>query len=290
MAHRRVRRGRRPSARRLRRHTRIGGKRTTMVRAKFGVDACAGRYWKAGDNTNVGNSGTIFNNLQELPAFVATASGTLFNAVVYAFDFPLSLLTANNPGYTAYSLAWDLFRIDKVSITLKTSIDPRRMLTQTLSGSATNQYNFSGELQYDPDVTWIDRDGSLSVNQTGGLLQANGDCSDEVLNRKGARAHGAFKTIHRSMRPQANVPVCAPIVGGQGSLIGSGPVLQVSDLQYMHTKMNPWRTISNQYGFMGVIFLAVSYKGPNLTMNIQPQYAWSCRSTFHMRLASPLFG
>jgi len=273
---------RRRHTRRLRRGGRIGRAHTTSIKARFGVDAATGWFWKPGDNTN--STGTAFTSVQELNAYINVASAN--QAVVYQFDFPLTLLVGQNPAYTAFSVAWDRYRIDKVAIKLTCSLDPKRMLTQTMSTSASNQYNFSGELQYDPDITWVDRDGSLAVNPTGGYaLQANGDCSDEVVNRSGSKSHRAFSTIYRSMRPRANIAIAAETTGrafGQPSALTA--------MQYVNTKLNPFRTTFNQNAFLGAIMLAISYKGPNLSSGIQPQYAWSCRTMWWMTMASPLFG
>lgn len=273
---------RRRHTRRLRRGGRIGRAHTTSIKAKFGVDAASGWFWVGGQSTS--GTGTSFTSVQELAANYF--DGTNYNALCYQFDFPLTMLVANCPGYAAYAVAWDRYRIDKVGIKLTCSLDPKRMLTQAMSTSSANQYNFMGELQMDPDVTWIDRDGSLSVNAGGGFsLQGNGDCSDEVANRAGAKTHRAFGTIYRTMRPRANLPIAAE-TGGRAY----GQPSSITALQYVNTKINPWRTAYNQNGFMGNIFLAVSYKGPNLTANHQPQYAWSCRTTWWMTMASPLFG
>lgn len=261
---------------------RIGRAHTTMVRAKFGIDNVAGYTWVPGQNTSV--AGTAFTGNQELPAFVTNGSGN--QACVYQFGFDLSLLAANNPGYTTYAAAFDQYKITACGIQLRCSIDPRRMLTQALSTSATNQYNFSGELQMDPDVTWIDRDGSLAVNSTSSYaLPANGDCSDEVGNRTGSRTHRAFSTISRWIKPKAVVAMCN---SNTGTAYGAPPLL--SGLMYGQTNLNPWRGVAGNNAYLGSIFLAVSYKGPNLTANVQPSYAWSCRTMWRMLLRAPLYG
>lgn len=227
----------------------------------------------------------------------AVAAGQAAN---YQFQFNLGICNAVCPSYAAFSDLYDWFKIKKVQLTLKPSIDPKRDITVALQTGSSAVYDFSGALVYDPDMTLIDYDGI----QTPIVCPANGDCTQFIYNRTGVRKHKAFGTIRRTFYPKLLTmhPQCGQNLGVQtvspaypnNAIYNTGTtyVNQVTST-YRKGPAYGWMRAALDNSFTGGLALFTSYKGSNAPgggAGNQPNYVWAIQCKWFVSFRDTIYG
>lgn len=276
---------RRIRARRTRR-TRIGRANSKTARSRFEIDGAVYYTWQRLEDTFVGTARAVTNNTSgAIPAFVDGGAGTGTNALLYRFDFPLDFLSANDRGYTAIGALYDQVRLNRAYIKLINNVNPRSTYAIPLPTAGTPE-DFTSAVDYMPDASWIDYDGTPLVYTTAGStsIPGTGDVTNYLGNRYGLRRHRAFSTIIRSLKPKfvsfASKAIPNPATGG----------FTIGNLQPIVRSGRPWLPIAAGSLYTGSIFVAISYKGGDAIGGQQPKYNWSARTGYSVSFRSPLFG
>lgn len=251
------------------------------MRATWWLDGgCFVGSYIAGQATNVQPPTYAVDSLGNLPAFNLVAAAS--NALVYTFDPRIDALAAQSGGYTAIANLHDQFRINMFHLSMKCNSSPKMQLTTTLPVGPSNLVDFTGDPQYQPDVTWLDYDGIAGLrNGTGYLVPANGDVTNFVGNYYKRRARRAFGSWRMSMRPRCMMQTIQQ---------GANPIAIGAPSYPVCSNVNPWMTNFNNGPFFGRIWFAISYKGPEFVANFQPKYNLSFRTGYDMSMRSRLFG
>lgn len=236
-----------------------------------------------------GTSSAGFVNVNEHCLTTGTDGFTAGNAMTFIFSFSLGHLSANHQAYAGIiGVAYDMYRIEAVEVRLKASFDPKVAMQTTLPTASTPAIDFTHAPQYDDNITWIERDGTLSFQTTGSLgggitaIPLNGDLSDLCRNRHRARRHKAFKDIVRFIRPKPCLAVCQPTTAGPSNTsfnVGLWPDGMRAPQMASATANTP------HYG-LGVAF---SYKGFIGTTTFQVKHPYIPQVTYHIRGINPLF-
>jgi len=258
----------------------IGKLRTAVVNVVFEVEAM-----------NVASyipSSVTFSNFsdatQGLPMFQTNSGGT--QAVMWAINMSMNWLSTYNPSnYRFISTLYDYVKLKCVDVILRPLIDPRKAVTTTNQGSAA--YNFSTYPQNDPVVTVIDYDGwnpMLAVNSATPVnCPANGDMTQQLYNRLGARRHDPWHVIRRRFYPRtcslvASISNVAPVASGPGIIAG---------------RKSGWMTTFNQGIWHGQMYVAIPYLGQLVSssyVNNQIIGNYSIANKWYIAFKSPLYG
>lgn len=249
--------------------------RTAVVNCVFECENIQG--WQIQPN---GSQLTNQQNYQgDLPMFYQ--SGGNYNAVTYAFSFPLSYLY-NQPGNYAYvAQLYDFIKLKKVKLAFTSLIDPARAVQ---TGATSGVYNFSAYPLQDPVITWIDYDGWSPMPRVGtsGAVQApsNGDMTQYVYNKQGARKHKPWGTIKRTFVPKA-----LHLVATDGSNPSGSPAT-------MGGGKLGWMTQLNASVWTGQFMMAIPYLGQDISthLNLQPVANYSILTRWYLAFKSPLYG
>lgn len=291
---RRPRRSRRRHGRARRRVVGVRRNRTKVVSAVYDSENVCGGVMIPGNSSfyppGAGGPSGTYVYASVLPSY-QSASGN--QAAAYFFMFNLASCYACNFSYQTVAALYDFFKLVKVQLTLKCPIDPRRDIAMPIGNSGT-QYDFTGSLVYDPDMTVVDYDG-ITLSRT---LPGNGDGTQIVYDRSGVRKHKAFGTIRRTFYPRVldMHPLCG-VTGGVISncaaypnyvLSSGGPLVQVG---LSRGRRYGWCTTSQDAQFTGSFGLFSSYKGPNSPGGgIQPAYNWGIQTKWFVKYRDTIYG
>lgn len=284
-----VRRMRRRFARSSRRgrgrggRLRIGRAKTSIVKCVFESEQIQG--WTIVAGTNNLNNQQSYASI--LPMYFQT-SGPLYNAVTYGFTFPLNYLV-NAPGnYKYVSQLYDFIKLSKVAVRFKSLINPTEAVT---TGATTGVYNFAAYPQTDPVITWVDYDGwgpMVAVGSSTPLIAPpNGDMTQQVYNKRGARKHNPWGTIKRTFIPRR-----LDLVATDGTSPSGSPAL-------VQGKRLGWQTVNNSAAWGGQLMMAIPYLGqnaqnPNIGGNtnkdLQPVANYSIFCRWFISFKCPLYG
>jgi len=272
---------RRRFKRRARRGGRIGRSRSRVIVGVWSLDGGVnvGQYLP-GALTNANPTGYSQNISGVLP--MQSVSGANINALVYCFDPSLAVLSAGSPGYAAIAGMHDQVKLLGFRLRFISNVNPRSVMSIPIPVS--NPLDMTGVPDYMPDVTWIDYDGIAPIRTGSGAGQigipADGDVTSFVGNFYRRRFHKAYSSFSVSMRPRSIVPVSQAVVNPSSA----------GAFSYAVSNFNPWQSAFNAGVFVGRIYLAVSYKGPQNTVNLQPQVMYGFRASYKVALRSPLWG
>jgi hypothetical protein len=257
---------------------RIGRARTRIVRALFESENIYG-YTLLPAATALTNA-QLFQNT--IPSWTS-ASGN--QALTYAFTFNLgqNIGSASSPGnYKYVGQLYDYVKIYKVKVSLIPDVDPKQTLT-TGTASIATQIDLRGLPQQDPVISWIDYDGFLPSVQVGGTspvaVPLNGDYTQYVYNRAGARKHKPFRRINRTFVPKA-----LQLIASDGIAPSGSPVL-------LQGKRLGWLPTYNAQPFTGQMLFSLPYIGPDAGKSgLQPQWSYTILTRWFMGFKTPLYG
>lgn len=253
----------------------LRGARTRIVKCVFESENL--QAWQIQPN------GSALTNQQtyasDLPLFYN--SGSNYNAVTYACTFPLNFLYTSPGNYRYVAQLYDFVKLSKVCVKLTSLIDPARAVQ---TGATSGVYNFSAYPLQDPVITWIDYDGWSPMPIVGGTgvvtAPANGDLTQYVYNKQGARRHRPWGTIKRTF-----VPKVINLVASDGTTPSGSPVAIAG-------KRAGWFTQGNASAFTGQLMIAIPYLGQdsNTHVNIQPVAVYSILCKWFVHFKAPLYG
>lgn len=270
----------------FRRRRRFGGRRmrrtkTRIVRTVFEVEQTSAFSLVPG----AGNLGAATTYVGGLPVYLVNGSGA--QAVMYAItpnlNFLFTLTGVSN--YAAVSALYDFFRLDKIEYKFVPQVKVDRAVTVT---NVPGIYNFTDWPGQDDVITYIDRDGwspMVAVNGIPNVVSpANGDMTQLVQNKEGARRHKAWTTIRRRF-----VPVNLGLVA-TGTAAYSSATAQVG-----FRKKASWSPIANSQAWNGQLIIAFPYWGNNqapsaANANQQPEALYSINNTWFISMRAPLYG
>lgn len=258
----------------------IGKLRTAVVNVVFEIEAMN----VAGYIPSSTSFSSFNDSTQGLPMSQTNSGGQ--QAVMWAINMSMNWLSTYNPSnYRFISQLYDYIRLKCVDVILRPLIDPRKAVVTTNQGSTA--YNFATYPQNDPVVTLIDYDGwnpMLAVNSATPInCPPNGDMTQQLMNRLGARRHDPWKVIRRRFVPRtctlvASIQATQPFVTGPGLVQG---------------KRAGWMTTNNQGMWLGQMYIAIPYLGQQLSggfINNQPTGLYSIANKWYLAFKSPLYG
>lgn len=201
---------------------------------------------------------------------------------MYAFTFGLNSLASFPVGnYKYVSQLYDYVKLYKVRVCLKNQVK-----IQSLDiGSTTAQYNFTVFPGADPIITYPDYDGFNSMPLVGSsgfqLCPNNGDMTQLLQNKPGAKRHKAWRDITRTFYPKVllnaagdngGTPYPAGSVAMQGGRAG-------------------WMANYNANFFTGQLVVAIPYLGQDPgQINMQPNFFYSICNKWYVGFKTPLYG
>lgn len=280
---------------RLRRGSRIRVRRnrTRIVNAVYDLESlpyvqCIPGQTRFGVGGGTGGSPTIATGT------IGGWYGTTGSSSAYAIACCFNLYTLGQcaSSYNNIAPLYDWVKLRKVTLVLKPAIDPKRDMTVAL-GASNAQYDFTGALVYDPDITVCDWDGLVLPR----AMPANGDATTYMYNRTGAKRHRAFSTIRRTFYPR-NLdmhPFGGNTTGGQQSpgypnIINTGGGY-VTSLSLGYTKGRRYGWCANNFDnqFTGVLCVFFSYKGPSGS-TVQPFFNYGIQTLWYISYRDIIYG
>lgn len=218
-----------------------------------------------------------------LPGYVTTG-GTNNNALVYAFTFnPSTLVSLPVNNFQYVQQLYDYIKVFKVQCNFKSTVDPRVALQ--LAAQTSLPYNLGAWPGADPVITWIDYDGYEAMPKVGNTgvvsVPTNGDFTQLVNNKAGAKKHHPYRNIRRTFYPkQIN------LIAGDSS---SGPSGSPSTVQ---GKRLGWLCQQSSNCYTGNLMMAVPYLGQDFAtqLNMQPTLNWAIVCRWFMGFKCPLYG
>lgn len=232
-------------------------------------------------NAGFGNATTI---AQSVPVWVTNGGGS--QAACYAFYFNLAILQSAVGSYSQIAQMYDHFKLFKVELILTPRVDPRVAVNVS---NQTATYNFTDWPGSDPVISYVDYDGYNPMLNAGvaGVQQvpANGDMTQLLMNKVGARRHKAWRTIRRTFVPRNII------------LQANKTVLNLPQFGVPSFSLDPkpagWRTSIGSQDWTGQLIVAFPYWGNQAgspVANQQPNAVYDINNKWYVGLKAPLFG
>lgn len=204
----------------------------------------------------------------------------------YIFRFTLGYLynLSDTPGYKSITSLYDWRMLRKVVISLKPQEDPRRMLTQTMQTPASVQYDLTGAVGFNPDVTFVDYDGINLLTAS----PSDNDVTEFVYNRPGARLHRAFRAIRRTFYPKCLSFVMSTT--GMNANPNKAPT-NINQLSTSAKRRQGFVGAADNIDYTGMMMLAISNKSPlGAGTNTHPKYNYSLEVKWFVTHKGALYG
>lgn len=219
-----------------------------------------------------------------LPAYF-TSDSINFQAVLYSCDFSPSFIAGLTPSIISYNYMrqlYDYVKLYKVKVCLKSTFNPRANLTQA---TGSTEYDFTNFVGADPVITYIDYDGWTAIPKLGAtgsvVSPTNGDMTQALMGRKGARRHKAFASIYRTFYPKQMMLVAGADTT-QANPTTTPNLVQGGKLGWMNAgNLNIWG---------GNMIIAIPYVGQtNTTSAYQPKYNYTIANKYYFGFKCPLY-